>query len=436
MAKLTNISGFPEWLPEQKLLENALIEKIKEVYESHGFVPIETPSVELMSTLASQGVVDKELYTLHRAGSEQDKEAELGLHFDLTVPFARYVAQHLNDLVFPFKRYQLQRVWRGERPQKGRFREFYQFDVDIVAREHLPVSCDAEVLTILDKAYTAINISPHLLKVNNRKLLHGIYAGYGLSEEARKKAITAIDKLDKISEEGVLGELSQIEGVSQETGQSILNACNLICPATEAISRLEALGIEGELFAAGIGEMKEILSLLPVTTLERMELNLSLARGLHYYTGIIVEVHMPEYPEYGSVGGGGRYEGLVSQFMKKEIPGVGVSIGLTRLMDLILSNNLLQDTAPPAAQVLVAVLNEEQRVTCNAHAETLRQAGVSTEVFFKSPKLGKQIDFAAKKNIPYVLFVDGESGALEIKDLLSGEQENVSDLESWAELLS
>ncbi|MCB0333451.1 MAG: ATP phosphoribosyltransferase regulatory subunit, partial [Bdellovibrionales bacterium] len=288
------------------------------------------------------------------------------------------------------------------------------------------------VITVLDKAFSAMNISPHVLKVNNRKLLHGIYAGYGLSEDARKKAITAIDKLDKIGHDGVLAELGQIEGVSQETGQSILAACNLICPATEATSRLEALGIEGELFEAGIAEMKEIFSLLPSSTLERMELNLSLARGLHYYTGIIVEAHMPQYPEYGSVGGGGRYEGLVSQFMNKEIPGVGVSIGLTRLMDLVVTNGLLQDATRFAAQVLVAVFSEVQRAECNEQAEVLRKAGVATEVFFKSPKLGKQIDYASKKNIPYVLFVDEQSGVLQMKDIRSGEQEEVRDLKAWA----
>ncbi|MCB0330909.1 MAG: ATP phosphoribosyltransferase regulatory subunit, partial [Bdellovibrionales bacterium] len=210
MAKAKGISGFPEWLPQERLLEQEIIEKVRKIYESHGFVPIETPAVELIETLTSKGEVDKEIYALHRLAAEEGEEAELGLHFDLTVPFARYVAAHFNDLVFPFKRYQLQKVWRGERPQKGRFREFYQFDIDIVARDMLPLACDAEVVSVLTKVLKELGVGTPIIKLNNRKLLIGYYQGLGLDDATVQKVIAIIDKMEKIGEEEVMRLLSEL----------------------------------------------------------------------------------------------------------------------------------------------------------------------------------------------------------------------------------
>ncbi|MDC0359028.1 histidine--tRNA ligase [Oligoflexia bacterium] len=431
MAKISNISGFPEWLPEQKLAEDWVIEKIKGIYESHGFVPVETPSVELMSTLASKGVVDKELYVLRRANAEDDGEAELGLHFDLTVPIARYIALHFNDLVFPFKRYQLQRAWRGERPQKGRFREFYQFDIDTFGRNTLPLACDAEILTVLDKVYRTLNLGNYVIRVNNRKILLGLYSSLGLDGEQRQKAIVAIDKIDKLGEAAVLAELVDGVGVEAGTASKIVEFCKIKTTPEKLSATLSELAITDELFAEGQRELEEVLFQLSSETQSKIEVCLSLARGLDYYTGLIFETLLVDYPEFGSVGGGGRYDGLVSQFSNQKVPGVGVSLGITRLMNFVFENNLLPLENKTPTRVLVSVYSEEQRVACNEIADRVRACGVPTEVFFTSPKLGKQIDYAAKKNIPFVLFVSAEDNSLRIKDINSGEQIDVDDLEQW-----
>jgi histidyl-tRNA synthetase len=432
MAKLTPISGFPEWLPEQKLAEERIIKTIASVYASHGFIPIETPAVELIETLSSKGVVEREIYSVKRFHAEDEEESALGLHFDLTVPFARYVAQHMSKLSFPFKRYQMQKVWRGERPQKGRFREFYQFDIDTIARDELPVSCDAEILHVLLKAFKTIALGPFRMSVNNRKLLHGCYSALGLGEAERKAAIIAVDKLHKIGKDGVMKELGASAGVSGETAAKIIDLTAVQCSPRDLLTTVNALGIKDAMFEAGAEELREIFSLIPQPFHEYLRVDLSLARGLDYYTGIIFETLMTDFPEFGSVSSGGRYENLASQFTSQKLPGVGGSIGLTRLMELAFTNNLVSTEQRTRAQVLVTVLSEEQRPRCNELAEDLRNSGIAVEVFFKSPKLGKQIDFAAGKGIPYVLFVSEDGKKLEVKDLRTKNQAVVEDLSSWA----
>lgn len=432
MAKISKISGFPEWLPEQKLVEDTVVQTVKSVYELHGFVPIETPSVELRTTLNSQGIADKEIYVLQRARAEEGEVSDLGLHFDLTVPFARYVAQHFNDLVFPFKRYQLQRSWRGERPQKGRFREFYQFDIDIVGRDSLPLSCDAEVVLVVDKVFRKLALGKYVIKLNNRKVLFGLYESLGLSPDQQKQAIVSVDKLDKIGRAGVLSELTGTVGLKSDVGEKILAVCDVRCAAMDLSTVATELKVESPLFQEGVNELRQVLELVPEQHRTDLEIDFSLARGLGYYSGLILETRLVDFPDFGSVCGGGRYEGLVSQFLNKNVPGVGVSVGITRLMDLIFRNNLLPATRKSPARVLVSVFSEEQRLQCVQVAEELRLEGVAVEVFFKSLKLGKQIDFAAKKSIPYVLFIDPESSKISIKDVNSGEQNEVSDLKAWA----
>jgi histidyl-tRNA synthetase len=431
MAKLSKISGFPEWLPEQKLVEDYVVGTVKRIYESHGFTPLETPSVELISTLTAQGVEDKELYVLQRLKAEPEAKAELGMHFDLTVPFARYVAQHMNNLVFPFKRYQCQRSWRGERPQKGRFREFYQFDADIVCRESLPLACDAEILMLLDKVYRTLNIGSYRLLVNNRKLLAGIYAHLGMAEAAQKSAIIAVDKLDKIGRDGVLKELQEQAGVVAEVAEQILSFTELRTHPAEFSEKVSSLGVSGDLFDQGVEELKQIFSLLPAQFCENIVVDLSLARGLGYYNGLIVEARLVDYPEFGSVGGGGRYEDLASQFSNKKLPGVGVSVGITRLMELIFDHDLLEPGKKTPSEVLISVYAEEDRPRLIEIAETLRGLGICCEVFPTSPQLGKQIDYGAKKDIPYVLFSESEGEMLHIKNIRTGEQVEVPDLADW-----
>lgn len=431
MAKINKISGFPEWLPEQKIAEDKVIAIIKRIYESHGFAPIETPAVELLTTLGSKGVIDKEIFVVKRLKAEADDEAELGLHFDLTVPLARYVAQHAHALSFPFRRYQLQKVWRGDRPQKGRFREFYQFDIDIIARNELPLSCDAEVVGVIGLVMQELNVGPYSLRINSRKLLSALYGAVGVEGEGRKSAIIAVDKILKIGRDGVARELSQIPGISQEAIEKILESTSVQCPIAELASRIASLQLGGSLVDEGVQELATICSLLPAEMSHLVTIDLSLARGLDYYTGLILEVGLVNHPEFGTVVAGGRYDNLTSEFTDQKFPGVGVSIGLGRLMDLLVSEKLVPTQQRCPSQVLVTVYNEQDRVSCNQVAHELRRLGFPTEVYYKAPKLGKQIEYAEEKGIRYVLFLDSTTRAMKIKDLITKEQVEIASLADW-----
>ncbi len=435
MAKISKISGFPEWLPEQKLAEDRVISTIREIYESFGFTPIETPAVELLSSLGSKGVIDKEIFVVKRLKADDADEAEMGLHFDLTVPFARYVAQHNNALTFPFKRYQLQKVWRGDRPQKGRFREFYQFDIDIIARNELPLSCDAEVVTVVGLVMEKLNFGPFSIRINNRKLLQGLYQAVGLDEQARKSAITAVDKLLKIGREGVAAELRKIEGVSESAIESILNSTTVQCSAEQLAEKVQGLNLQSDSIQEGVQELLTVCELLPASVCSKVTIDLSLARGLDYYTGLIMEIGMDRYPEFGTVVAGGRYENLAGDFCDQKLPGVGVSLGLSRLMELAMSEKLVDTTRKSPTQALVTVLSENDRVLSNEVAQELRNAGLPTEVFYRSPKLGKQIDYADAKGIRYVLFVDSSTREVQVKDLVTKEQVVVPSLDAWARVV-
>lgn len=432
MSSVGKISGFPEWLPEEKILENELIQKIKTVYESFGFAPIETPAVELVTTLASKGVIDKEIFAVKRLRDEGDKEADLALHFDLTVPFARYVALHSRDLVFPFKRYQVQKVWRGDRPQKGRFREFYQFDNDTVARDELPLSCDAEAYSAITKALIALKLPPFVSRINNRKILEGFYRSLGLTEAEVKSAITVVDKLDKIEITGVQAELEKLLGAQNSAVHKIVELVKTKATPGNLRAVISEFKISDSWFDSGLTEMERVLELLPDQVLSNIEIDFSLARGLAYYTGLISEFYFPDHKDFGTFAGGGRYDDLASDFTKEKLPGVGFSIGLSRLFDLILTKQLLPVGPKSPSKAVVTVYSEEQRAKCSQVAEELRSHGVSCEVYFKAPKLGKQIEYAEAKGIPYVVFVNPENGNIEIKNLKTKEQVVVSDLGGWA----
>ena len=432
MAKVGKISGFPEWLPEQKIAEDRVISSIRRIFESYGFAPIETPAVEHLSTLGSKGVIDKEIFVVKRLKAEEGQEAELGLHFDLTVPVARYVAQHQAALSFPFKRYQCQKVWRGERPQRGRFREFYQFDIDIIGRDELPLCCDAEVVSVIGLVMRELDFGSFKVRINSRKLLGGLYGALGLNPDARKAAIIAVDKLLKIGADGVRTELEKIPGISPEAVAVILKSTEIQCNANELPHRIAALKLSTPEIDQGVTELVSIYELLPASILEHVVIDVSLARGLDYYTGLIVETGLDKYPEFGSVFSGGRYDDLASEFTTQKLPGVGVSLGLSRLMDLAFSEGLIDTSSKSPTKALVTVYSEDDRKLCNDIAHTLRAEGVPTEVFYKAPKLGKQIEYAESKGARYVLFIDTSSREVQVKDLVTKEQSTVSDLASWA----
>lgn len=429
VAKLTKISGFPEWLPEQRMAEEALIDKIRAIFRSHGFCPIETPAVELLSTLLNKGEIDKEVYSIKRYHAKDVDEAEFGLHFDLTVPLARYVAQHFANLSFPFKRYQIQKVWRGERPQKGRFREFYQCDIDIIGRDSLPIACDAEVIDAMNMVVMALGVGKHKVRLNNRKLLLGIYASLGLSEAEAKQVVVAVDKLSKIGKDGVSRELAD-KGIENEAIGKILELTDIRIIPGEAEYILGQLEVKNRSFEEGKSEILELLGILSDAALAHLEVDLSLARGLDYYTGSILEMVLVNHPEFGSVASGGRYDDLASRFINKKLPGVGVSFGLSRFLDLAFSEKLIATDRKSPSQVLVTVAAEEGRKEANLLADSIRMNGLACEVFYAAPRLGKQIDYASAKGMRYVLFL-GEGAQLEVKDLKTKEQVKISDLEGW-----
>lgn len=432
MAKVTNISGFPEYLPEERIVEERIVRTVSDIFRLHGFASMETPSVELISTLTQKGVAEKEIYTLRRLRDEGDTEAELGLHFDLTVPFARYVAQHLSRLSFPFRRSCYQKVWRGERPQKGRYREFGQFDIDIVARDTLPISADAEVVTVIAKAFSQLAIVRAELRINNRKILLGMYDSLGIDESRRGEVVRIVDKLDKIGPDGVRKELSEGEGLAGEQIDRILAWSTLKAPAAEAREMLEGLAIENETFQRGVQELVEVLELVPSSAREIITVSLSLARGLDYYTGTIFEVVLPDYPHFGSVSAGGRYDDLTAQFLPgQRLPAVGGSIGVSRLMGLILEKELMPMHRQCPSRLLLTIHSEDSRVRVNEWAERFRAKSVPTEVYFKPAKLGKQIEYANAKGIRFAGFMNEETGEIEIKDLKEQHQGPLGNLDEW-----
>ncbi len=426
MAKIAPISGFPEWLPQHKIIEDHVIQTIKNIYISHGYTSIETRSVEHLSTLASKGEISKEIYALSRAQGEVEavSDTTLALHFDLTIPFARYVAQNFSELDFPFKRYQLQRSWRGERPQEGRFREFYQFDIDVVSLEDLPQCHDAEMVTIIFKTFTALNLGDFRIKVNNRKLLLGIYEHFGLTPEQRNEAVITVDKINKIGAEAVVNEL-EAKGISRENALGIVKVSELQLIPSKFNQIINGLGPKNTLFNEGVAEINSLLQLLSDDTQKNVIIDISLARGLDYYTGTIIETILIDHLSFGSVAGGGRYENLTSRFSNKKIPGVGISIGVTRLMSLIVSKGIIKAKERSPTKVLIALNSGPEFISCLSVAEALRSQGIPTEVFHKPLKLGKQIEYADKKGIRYVLFLQ-DGGKLELKDLISKEQKPVS----------
>jgi histidyl-tRNA synthetase len=437
MTKITNISGFPEWLPEEKRAEERIIEQIRKIYTLHGFTPIETPAVELLSTLASKGEINKQIYTvsnLHTQDQEGSEKAEskLALHFDLTVPLARYVAQHLSKLDLPFKRYQLQKVWRGERAQEGRFREFTQFDIDIVGRDTLPICHDAEIVTIVDKVFTTLKIGQHRIKLNNRKLLHGFYCEIGLNDLAQQQAIIIVDKLSKIGAQRVKNELISGLALNEEQANRILSLAELKLSLSDFDTQLQQLAVKNEQFILGILELKELVALVPQSSRANIVIDPGLARGLDYYSGTIIETVLVDHPEFGSVCGGGRYDNLASRFINQKLPGVGVSIGLTRLMSCLLSKKLVDISSKSPTQVLLSVYDESNRAILNETAEKIRAYGIACEVFHSNAKLGKQIEYADRKGIPFVLFQNGDQ--IEIKNLAEKTQHSV-DLDQWCTMM-
>ncbi|QCX27437.1 histidine--tRNA ligase [Nocardioides jishulii] len=422
MSKPRPLSGFPEFLPAQRSVEVEVLQTLSRTFELHGFAGIETRAVEPMDQLLRKGDTSKEVYVLRRLQDvDGSSDAGMGLHFDLTVPFARYVLENAGKLEFPFRRYQIQKVWRGERPQEGRFREFTQADIDIVGQGELPFHHDVEVTRVMLEALSKLTFLPGFrLQINNRKLLAGFYAGLGLADT--DEAMRLVDKLDKLPEEKVREMLVGEAGLTEEQADKVLGLARICTPDDSFVEQVRALGVEHELLTEGLEELAELVRACQdlVTETVRIEADLKIARGLDYYTGTVFETRLDGFESLGSICSGGRYDALASDG-KNTYPGVGISLGVSRvLVPLLTKGHLVADRQVPSA-VLVALTDEESRPASIAVATALRASGVPCEVAPSASKFGKQIRLAERRGIPYVWFTQAD-GTHQVKDIRSGDQ--------------
>jgi histidyl-tRNA synthetase len=416
--KPTPLSGFPELLPEHRAVERAVIDSLSRTFELHGFANIETRAVEPVDRLSKGGEIDKEIYVLRRLHADETAgDSGLGLHFDLTVPFARYVLEHSGKLEFPFRRYQIQPAWRGERPQDGRYRQFTQADIDVVGRDELPFHHDVEVVRVMVEALDALALPNISFQVNNRKLIQGFYRGLGIPDVTA--AIRQIDKLDKLPADTVAALLVSEAGATEEQAQRCLDLATIRVADTSFVERVRALGVEDELLDQGLTELSAVVDGCrdAVNDHVRLEANLRIARGLDYYTGTVLEVFMEGYERLKSVAGGGRYDALASDG-RTTYPGVGISFGVSRTLVPLFADGVLEPGAKVPSQVLVALVDDESRTASEEVATALRRRGIPAEVAASAQRFGKQIRYAERRGIPYVWFPDQS----EVKDIRSGDQ--------------
>ncbi|MEH1776742.1 histidine--tRNA ligase [Nostoc sp.] len=445
-------SGFPEFLPSEKRLELYLLDIIRRVFESYGFTPIETPAVERLEVLQAKGNQgDNIIYGIDpilppNRQAERDKSGETGsearaLKFDQTVPLAAYIARHLNELTFPFARYQTDIVFRGERAKDGRFRQFRQCDIDVVARRELSLLYDAQMPAIITEIFEEINIGDFLIRINNRKVLTGFFKSLGIAENQIKSCIGIVDTLEKIGESKVKQDLEK-EGISAEQAQKIIEFIKIDGLVDEVLDKLKHLAQnlpETEQLSLGVSELETVIA--GVRNLgvaeNRFCIDLSIARGLDYYTGTVYETTLLGHEALGSICSGGRYEELVGVFLGEKMPGVGISIGLTRLISRLLKAGILSSLAATPAQVMVVNMQEDLMPTYLKVSQQLRQAGINVITNFDKRPLGKQFQLADKQGIQFCVIIGSEEAAAQkssLKDLKTGEQVEVL-LENLAEEL-
>jgi histidyl-tRNA synthetase len=461
--------GVLELLPRDQIAFQRMLDTIRRTFERYGFLPVETPVMELTEVLLTKsgGETERQVYFLQSTGALENQRTaasethsipfrmgdrvgqplvryvpELALRFDLTVPLARYVAEHERELVFPFRRYQMQRVYRGERAQRGRFREFYQCDIDVIGKDTLSTRYDAEIPAVIASVFEALAIGEFTIQFNHRKLLRGFFEGQGIGEGEQQGAVLReLDKLDKRGEAAVRETLiGEGFALAPEVADTLLAFSRVRAVGHDAAqSALDALGAGTPLFEEGRTELREVLSQLRALGVadERFALNLSIARGLDYYTGIVYETTLNANPEIGSICSGGRYENLSSHYTKSKLPGVGISIGLTRLFWQLREAGLIA-SADSSVDAMVALMSDDDLSTALALSQRLRAAGLNVETQLEARKLKKQLEYADRAGIRFVV-IRGEDeaarGAVAVKDLRRGEQFEVAEAELARTLL-
>ncbi|WP_024475687.1 histidine--tRNA ligase [Arthrobacter sp. CAL618] len=425
MARKASLSGFPEWLPEERLVELHVLDTLRKTFELHGFSNIETRAVETVSHLLRKGDIDKEVYAVSRLQADDDggratsSDDGLALHYDLTVPFARYVVENSGHLAFPFRRYQIQKCWRGERPQDGRFREFTQADIDVVGDGVLPFRYDVELALVVVDALSALPIPEFTVRVNNRKLAEGFYRGIGLEDTAG--VLRSIDKLEKIGAEKVTALLQTELGATADQAALALRLASIRTADVSFVDQVRALGVTDPLLEEGLGELEQVISEASKRAPGRVVADLSIARGLDYYTGTVYETVLNGHESLGSICSGGRYDSLAAKG-NRTFPGVGLSIGVTRLVSRILSQGFTAVSRQVPTAVLISLTDDSSWSAAQDIAAALRARGISAEVAATAEKFGKQIKFADRRGIPFVWFT-AEDGTHEVKDIRTGAQE-------------
>jgi len=424
--------GTLELLPLDQIAFQGMLDVIRRNYERFGFLPVETPAFELAEVLLTKsgGETERQVYMVQSTGSiKQGYEADLALRFDLTVPLARYVAEHEHALNFPFRRYQMQRVYRGESAQRGRFREFYQCDIDVIGKDQLSVRYDAEIMAVIHAVFSELKAGPFCMHVNHRRLLRGFFRSLGVATgEAQTLVLREVDKLDKRGLDKVRATLVEGEFGMQPDQVDCLLA--LVARRSnshaEAIGMLDELGSHNEELVQGVQELREVLELVRALGVPEgcYCVNFSIARGLDYYTGTVFETILTEHPDIGSVCSGGRYENLASHYTKSRLPGVGISIGATRLFWQLREAGLI-GTADSSVQILVTQMDAALSPAYAAIATSLRHAGINTEMTLEPGKLGKQLKYASKAGIPFAIIMGSDElnkGVVQVKDLRKEEQ--------------
>ncbi len=427
----SSLSGFPELLPAERAVELDVLDRLRRVFELHGFASVETRAAEPLESLLRKGEIGNEVYVLRRlhAGDDPDAHSGLGLHFDLTVPFARYVLEHAGRLEFPFRRYQIQKVWRGERPQEGRYREFTQADIDVVARDELPFHHDVQIARVMAQALASLEFLPPLrLQINNRKLMEGFCLGLGVPDV--DAVLRTVDRLDKVPVEVVRTMLREDGRLSAEQAEACLALAAINTADSSFATAVAELGVHHELLDAGVAELRAVVDGCAGLSTDRFEVcaDLRIARGLDYYTGTVFETRMAGFEQLGSICSGGRYDSLASAG-KISYPGVGISLGVTRMLMPLFQRGILAGSRQVPSAVLIALPTEDDRDRCERIAQQLRARGVACEVAEAAQKYGRQIRVAERRGIPFVWFPDAD-GQSQVRDIRSGEQV-AADPEQW-----
>ena len=417
------LSGFMELLPRQQMVMERIMEILRETYSLYGFTPLDTPIIEASEVLLAKGggETEKQIYRFTKG------DADLALRFDLTVPLAKYVALHYNDLSFPFRRYQIGKVYRGERAQRGRFREFYQADIDIIGDGKLDVTNEAEIPAIIYQVFTRLGLHRFQIRVNNRKILNGFYAMLGLTDKAGD-IMRTVDKLDKIGAEKVRNLLTAEDiGLTADQAGEILAFIAIQGSNQQVLSALESYRGRNEVFDQGLDELHTVVKYLSAFGVpeKNFAVDLTIARGLDYYTGTVYETTMLDHPEIGSVCSGGRYDNLAEYYTDKQLPGVGISIGLTRLFYVLQEQGMLNEALNSApADALILPMTGDLGPAA-ALATQLRQAGVRTQLYTEQKKFKQKMTYADRIGVPYVLFLGDDEiaqGTVSVKDMATGEQ--------------